>query len=116
MITNQHRPKELIRAEILIDDAKVIEAHELLDNFERREGLTLHDKVSSQLLRADLLYQQGLYKKGLSLIQQTLKESVKLGKSLQTVDCFIHMANYLSALGNPENILDGKAHTNVILP
>ena len=52
-------PEELIRAEKLIDDAKVNEAHDLLNNFEKKEGLTLHDKVSSHLLRTDLLFQQG---------------------------------------------------------
>ncbi|MCK4384122.1 MAG: hypothetical protein KAW66_12560, partial [Candidatus Lokiarchaeota archaeon] len=53
------KPEELIRAEKLIDDAKVNEAHDLLNNFEKKEGLTLHDKVSSHLLRTDLLFQQG---------------------------------------------------------
>ena len=95
----EDRPEELTLAEKLIDDAKVNEAHELLDNFERKEGLTLHDKVSSHLLRADLLFQQGRYKEVIMLTEQTFKESLKLGKNLQSVDCFIYMANSLNWLG-----------------
>ena len=61
-LVGKRKPKELIRAEKLIDDAKVNEAHELLNNFEKKEGLTLHDKVSSHLLRTELLFQQGRHK------------------------------------------------------
>ncbi len=99
-------PEELTLAEKLIDDAKVNEAHELLDNFERKEGLTIHDKVSSHLLRADLLYQQGRYEESLSLAEQTYKESLGLGKNLQSVDCFIHMAKSLRSLRKPDKSLD----------
>ena len=58
----KEKPQELIRAEKLIDDAKVNETHDLLYNFEKKEGLTLHDKVSSHLLRTELLFQQGRHK------------------------------------------------------
>jgi hypothetical protein len=47
-LVGKKRPDELIRAQKLIDDAKVNEAHDLLNNFERKEGLTLQDKVSRQ--------------------------------------------------------------------
>ena len=90
-ITNQ-KPEELLRAEKLIDDAKVKEAHELLNNFERKEGLTLHDKVASHLLRADLLFQQGRYEEVLTLAEQTYKESLGLGKNLLSVDILLIMA------------------------
>ncbi|HDZ19624.1 MAG TPA: hypothetical protein ENH75_15100, partial [archaeon] len=68
------KPVELLRAEKLIDDAKVNEAHELLDNFERKEGLTLLNKVVSHLLRADLLFQQGRYEEVLTLAEQTYND------------------------------------------
>ncbi len=86
------KPEELLRAEKLIDDAKVNEVHELLNNFEKKESLTLHDKVASHLLRADLLFQQGRYEESLTLAEQTYKESLGLGKNLQSVDCLILMA------------------------
>ncbi len=99
-------PEELTLAEKLIDDAKVNETHELLDNFERKKGLTLHDKVSSHLLRADLLYQQGRYRECLTLAEETYDMSLGLGKNLQSVDCFIHMAKSLVFLGKPDKYLD----------
>jgi len=103
---NKEKPEELLRAEKLIDDAKVHEAHELLNNFERKEGLTLHNKVASHLLSADLLFQQGRFEEALTLAEQTLKESVKLGKNLQSVDCFILMAHSLWWLGKSDKIFD----------
>ncbi len=80
------KPEELLRAEKLIDDAKVNEAHELLNNFEEKEGLTLHDKVASPLLRVDLLIQQGRYEESLTLAEQTYKESLGLGKNLFSIE------------------------------
>jgi tetratricopeptide (TPR) repeat protein len=100
------KPEELLRAEKLIDDAKVNEAHELLNNFEKKEGLTLHDKVSSHLLRVDLLFQQGRFRKALTLAEQTSEESLKLGKNLQSVDCFFFMAYSLVRLGMLDEALD----------
>jgi len=105
-LVGKKKPEELIRAEKLIDDAKVNEAHELLNNFERKEGLTLHDKVSSHLLRADLLFQQGRYKEVLTLAEQTYDMSLGLGKNLQTVDCFILMAKSLLHLRKHDKIFD----------
>jgi len=106
IINKKDKPEELIRAEKLIDDAKVDEAHELLNNFERKEGLTLHDKILSHLLKCDLLYQQGHYKEVIILAQETYNISLRLGKNLQSVDCLIPMAESLVWLGNPDKIFD----------
>jgi len=105
-LKEKERPEELIRAEKLIDDAKVNEAHELLNNFEKKEGLTLHEKVSSHLLRADLLFQQGQYRECLTLSEETYKLSLKLGKNIHSVDCLILMARSLWWLGKADEILD----------
>jgi len=99
-------PEELTLAEKLIDDAKVNEAHELLNNFERKEGLTLQDKVSSHVLRIDLLFQQGRHKEVLKLAEETHNLSLGLGKNLQSVDCFILMAGSLIWFGKPDKAFD----------
>ncbi|GAH36757.1 unnamed protein product, partial [marine sediment metagenome] len=99
-------PEELTLAKKLIDDAKVNEAHELLNNFERKEGLTLQDKVSSHVLRIDLLFQQGRYKEVLKLAKETHDLSLGLGKNLLSVDCFILMAESLVWYGEPDKVLD----------
>ena len=100
------KPEELLRAEKLIDDAKVNEARELLNNFERKEGLTLHDKVASHLLRAYFLFQQGRYEESLTLAEQTYKESLGLGKNILSVDCFIYMAESLWWLRKIDRVFD----------
>jgi len=100
------KPEELIRAEKLIDDAKVNEAHELLNNFERKKGLTLHDKVSCLLLKCDLLYQQGRFKEVITLAEEIYDMSLGLGKNLYSVDCFIFMAHSFVVLGKYDKALD----------
>ncbi len=105
-LKGNEKPEELIRVEKLIDDAKVNEAHELLNNFEKKEGLTLHDKVSSQLLRADLLFQQGRYREVLTLAEETYDLSLGLGKNIQSVDCCILKALSLKWLGKRDKMLD----------
>ena len=103
---NIEKPEELLRAEKLIDDAKVNEAHELLNNFEKKESLTLHDKVASHLLRANLLFQQGRYEESLTLAEQSYNESLGLEKNILSVDCFINMAESLFWLRKLDRIFD----------
>jgi len=105
-LVGKKKPDELVQARQLIDDAKVNEAHELLNNFERKEGLTLQDKVSSHVLRTDLLFQQGRHKEVLKLAEKTHDMSLGLGKNLQSVDCFILMAGSLVWFGKPDKALD----------
>ena len=102
----KEKPEELLRAEKFIDDAKVNEAYDLLNNFERKEGLTLHEKVSSHLLRADLLFQQGRNKEVLILAQETYDMSLGLGKNLYSVDCLLFMARSFIVFGKNNKALD----------
>jgi tetratricopeptide (TPR) repeat protein len=88
-------PEELLRVEKLIDDAKVNEAHELLDDFDKKEDLTLHDEVASQFLRVDLIENQGRYAEALNLARRAYDMSLGLGKNILSVDCLNRMANCL---------------------
>jgi len=106
MIKKQEKPEELIRAQQLIDDAKVNEAHDLLNNFEKKEGLTLHDKVYSHLLRADLLFQQGRHKEVVTLAEETYDMSLGLGKNLLSVDALMWMAVALIFLNRMDKAYD----------
>jgi tetratricopeptide (TPR) repeat protein len=99
-------PEELLPVEKLIDDAKVNEVRKLLDNFEKKEGLTLHDKVVSQFLRVDLLESQGRYAEALALAEQTYNMSLGLGKNILSVDCLIRIANCLIILTQFDKVLD----------
>ena len=91
-LVGKKRPEELVRAQQLIDAAKVNEAHELLNNFEKKEGLALHDKVLGQLLRIDLLYQQDRHKEVVKLAEETYDMSLGLGKNLLSIDALMGMA------------------------
>ncbi|MFX1574907.1 MAG: hypothetical protein ACFFB0_19390, partial [Promethearchaeota archaeon] len=86
------RPEELIKAEQFIDNAKIHEAHALLNNFEEKKGLTLHDKVLCHILRLELLYQQGRYKEVLKFAEETYNESLGLGKNFLSIDALKWMA------------------------
>ncbi len=100
------KPEELTQAEQLIDDAKVREAHELLNNFERKKGLTLHDIVSCHLLECKILHQQGLLEDLVKFAEQTYEESLGLGKSLLSIDALMWMARALLWLYRIEEASD----------
>jgi tetratricopeptide (TPR) repeat protein len=104
--SNEDRPEELIRAENLIDDAKVNEAHELLDNFERKKGITLRDKVSCRLLNGELLIQQGKYIEVIKLAEEIYNESLDLGKDYLSVDALLLMAIALMFLNRTDKALE----------
>jgi len=92
---NKDKPEELIPIKQLIDEGKLDEADQLIQNFEEKEGHTLHDLVLSHLLKCELLLLQGLYETLVKLAEQTYKESLGLGKNLLSVDLLLKMANAL---------------------
>jgi len=100
------RPEELIQAEQLINDAKIHEAQALLTIYERKKGLTLHDRVSCQLLKCDVLFHQGRYKEVLILAEQTYKECSEKRYILHSVDCLIFMAHSFILLHKINKALD----------
>ncbi|MFX1574909.1 MAG: tetratricopeptide repeat protein [Promethearchaeota archaeon] len=102
----KNRPEELIQAEQLINDAKIHEAQALLTNYERKKGLTLHDRVSCHLLQCDLLFHQGRYKEILILAEQTYKECSENRYILHSVDCLIFMARSFIYLYKINKALD----------
>jgi len=67
------KPEELLRAEKLIDEGKLDEAHQLIKNFEEKGGHTLHDNILCHLLNCELLYWRGLYEDVVKLAEQTYK-------------------------------------------
>ncbi|MHA2010172.1 MAG: tetratricopeptide repeat protein [Promethearchaeota archaeon] len=69
------KPVELARAEKLSDEGKLDEALTLLNNYEQKEGLSLHEKVSCHLFQCRILYWQRKYRELIKLAEQTYKES-----------------------------------------
>ncbi|MFW9902172.1 MAG: tetratricopeptide repeat protein [Candidatus Thorarchaeota archaeon] len=77
---------ELSEVENLYDAFKVDEAIELLDDFIQREGITLQQKVSYQLIKGHILIHQGKLKDAFKLGRRIYKESQKTGAPLQSFD------------------------------
>ena len=91
------KPKELIEAERLIDNGKYISALQILDNFYKKLDVSLHSKVSCNLLKFRVLYEQGHYDKAISLAEQAHKESLGLGSNILIVDALISIARAVYA-------------------
>lgn len=94
ILKKEDRPEELIHAKYLVNNGKFDEALEVINNFEETGKHNLHEIVSCYLIKCELLYQQGLLEDLVNFAELTYNESLKLGKSLLTVD-----ALYFKALG-----------------
>ncbi len=92
------KPKELIRAEQLIDEDKLDDALTLLNNYEQKEGLNHQDKISCHLLQCQILYWQGKLKETVNHAEQTYKESEGLENHLFKVDSLLIMTHALVRL------------------
>ena len=81
--------RSLIKAEKLFDTGRYKEAFNLLDDIEQRENLTLYDVINDHLLKIELLFQQGKYKKVLLNAESTYKESLELGINPLSVESLV---------------------------
>ncbi|MFX1478658.1 MAG: tetratricopeptide repeat protein [Promethearchaeota archaeon] len=100
--------KQLTQAEHLFEAGRLDEAHELLSVLEKNGNLSIHDKIFSQLLRTDFLYQQGQYNEVLMLAGEIYNESLELDKILLSVDALIWMTHaliFLNRLDKAEDII-----------
>ncbi len=102
----KEKPEELIRAEKLIDEGKLDEAHTLLNNYEQKEGLTYHDKASCHLLQCQIPLWQGKYKELIKHAEQTHKESEGLENSFLKVDSLLLMVPALTRFGKFDEAFD----------
>ncbi|MFW9902173.1 MAG: tetratricopeptide repeat protein, partial [Candidatus Thorarchaeota archaeon] len=98
--------KELAQAKKLIDEGKYDEALQLIDSFEQIKGLILQDKVACRLLKCNLLYWQWKFEEMLKIADQTYKESLELGRNLQSVDALILSAKALKFLDREEEAIN----------
>ncbi len=98
--------QEIIQAKQLIDEGKYDEALQLIDSFEQMKGLTLQDKVSCRLLKCNLLFWQWKFEEMLKIADQTYKESLELGRNLQSVDALILSAKALKYLDREEEAIN----------
>ncbi|MFX1481000.1 MAG: tetratricopeptide repeat protein, partial [Promethearchaeota archaeon] len=97
---------QLKRAEQLFDAGKLDDAFELLNKFEKKQGLIIHDKIANYLLRINFLYQQGRYNEILVLAEETYNKSLRLEKSLFSIDALMWKASALINLNKLDEAYD----------
>jgi len=105
-LVGKRKPEELIRAKNLIDKGKYDKALQLMKIFEETGEHTLYEIVSCNLLKCNILHQQGLYENALQLAEQTYKESLGLGKNLLSIDALIVMADASIFLGDTNKFVE----------
>jgi len=100
------KPEELIQAEKLIVEGKFDEAHQLMDKFKERGEYTRKDSLSCNLLKTDIMIQQGLYEDAIKLTNQTYNESLGLRENLLAFDALNLEAKALFWLYRSDEALD----------
>jgi len=97
---------ELERIKKFADGGEFGEALQLINNFEGKREISLSEKISCNLLKCDILLQQGLYSNGIQLAEQTYTDSLRLENSLLTIDSLNLMANLSIYMGNTEKAME----------
>jgi len=82
----KERPKELIQAEKFVIEGRFDEAHELMENFKNRGKFTPNDAVFCNLLKVNIMFQQGLYEDVFKLANQTYNISLELRENVLAFD------------------------------
>jgi tetratricopeptide (TPR) repeat protein len=83
------KPKELLRAEQLINKAKFKEALEIIENFERKEIITQKDALIALVLKGRIYYFKNQWKETRKLGEKVYKESQEIGDLPLTIDALL---------------------------
>ncbi len=89
------KPEDHFRTKQLILEGKHEEALQLIDKFKEKGEHSPHDILLYNLLKCDVLFQQGRYKELLTLAEETYNESLGLGKNFLSIDALLKMAEAL---------------------
>ncbi len=85
-------PRELIQAKQLMEEGKLEEALQLVDDFGKKDNLSYHDQISYYILKSSLSSYFFNKNESLEYAERAYKESQKLENSLQLLDVYIQMA------------------------
>ena len=85
-------PRELIQAEKLVEEGKIEEALQLVNNFGKRKNLPHHERISYYTLKSYLALLFFDRKKNAKYAQIAYQESQKLENSLLLLDVYIQKA------------------------
>ncbi|MFX0074571.1 MAG: hypothetical protein ACFE96_03970 [Candidatus Hermodarchaeota archaeon] len=97
-------PNKLIEVEKLIVEGNHQSALKILRDFQGREGHNNQKNLMCELLKCEILFQQGLYEKLLKLAEETYNESLELGISFLSLDFLLWKVRALMALFKVDDI------------
>ncbi|MHA2282546.1 MAG: tetratricopeptide repeat protein [Promethearchaeota archaeon] len=95
--------EELKRGFELLNEGKVEEALQLITIFEKKEDLTLEDKLKCQILKGILFYHLGRIDEALKIGEVAYQESLRLEKPLLSIDAIIAKYRALRNTGRRYN-------------
>jgi tetratricopeptide (TPR) repeat protein len=96
---NREKPRELIQAEQLLNDGKFADALKIVNNIEKKGGLTSTSQNKWTILKSDCLCGLGRYKDSIKLAEKTYKESQRLNNKKQSMESLLPLARSLLLLG-----------------
>ncbi|MFX0080901.1 MAG: hypothetical protein ACFE94_04025 [Candidatus Hodarchaeota archaeon] len=82
-------PKELVRAKELMDQAKLEEALEIIENYEKIESLSSRDQLSALLIKATIYRYNRQYRKSLEISELAYQISQELGLMFESAEALI---------------------------
>lgn len=88
----EEKPEELMFAEQLVSENKYTEALKVTIELGKKKNIPLIHKVSTLIIQARMLYFLGKYEDSIKIAEQAYEESLRLGKSLKTVEALNNMA------------------------
>ena len=99
------RPREFLRLEQLINEAKFEDALKTIENFEKKESLTPEDQLSMLLLKGRIYAYNAQIKDAVKVGEQTYLMSLKLGLVSESIDALFLKA-YMMFLGGSDKALE----------
>ena len=100
------KPEELIQIEKLVVEGKFEEAYSQIDKFKENGDYSIEDSLSCNLLKADIMNQQGLYEDVIKLAKQTYKGSIELRDNLLAFDALKIETDALFPLYRIDDVLE----------
>ncbi|MHA2037617.1 MAG: tetratricopeptide repeat protein [Promethearchaeota archaeon] len=108
------RPKEIIRAEELLDNGKLEGALEIITNFEKKDGITPKEKLWVLLLTGQLHLNKLQFKKSVEVGEQAYQLSKELEMLSESIEALI-LKSYISIFGKPDEALNLIAKAEALL-
>jgi len=108
---------ELERGLKLLNDGKVEEASQVINNFEKLEDITLEDKHYYRFLKWELFFSMGKLQESLRIAEQDYQENKSQNRHLFLIDSIMSKFLTLFMMGGPDSPIypDSEVREDVLL-